>query len=328
MLQTHSTLSWLTLITMALSAGACAQDIRPTSGGSPADGNGSAEDPIEQVDHGDGTYTTTVSADVAVDEACLEACLDEGGEEEACDAKCELWIFFDLETAQQVNPLTPEDSDEWDVAFQRFKVKTNGGISGSGGVEGARLAGVDFSTLDQAPPGGYVVDAEDSGDEDVDPDYVFLGPAPWYDYDGTGHTLSPADAVYVLRSVEGNYFKVQMLDYYDDAGTSGFPKLRWGPIQAPDPDEPVPEGLAVDVSDTDTWAYVVLATGTLVSVDDPDTSTDWDVAFSATVMKTNGGASGPGLGGAREADSSDWDAISTAPTVGFELDTAEGARSA
>ena len=41
------------------------------------------------------------------------------------------------------------------------------------------------------------------------------------------------DVVHVVKSAGGNCFKVQMLDYYDDAGTSGYVSLRWAAVAGP-----------------------------------------------------------------------------------------------
>ena len=285
---------------MGLSAGGCAQDINPDGGGPE-----STPGEVTTVENDDGTFTVTVNATADED-----------------------WIYIDLEAAPdlKVFPETPEDSTEWDIAFQRFKLMTNGGVSGTGGVRGIRMAEQSFAALAQAPASGYGVDSEDSPDEDTIVDTVFLGPLPWFDYDGGTHILSPADAIYVVQSVEGNYFKVRILDYYDEAGTSGFPKIQFGEVDAPDPaDIPELEGLQIDLTEADTWHYVVLATTTLVSVDDPMATTTWDLAFNAEGgIKTNGGASGMGLGGAQESASSDWESVTTSPTVGFVRDDGEG----
>ena len=54
-----------------------------------------------------------------------------------------------------------------------------------------------------------------------------------------------------------------------------------------------PEGtLTVDASTG--WGYASLAQGAVVTVSDPTTSTDWDLAFNATRAMLNGGAAGPG----------------------------------
>lgn len=52
--------------------------------------------------------------------------------------------------------------------------------------------------------------------------------------------------------------------------------------------------------DTHPWVYVALATGEAVAVTDLEalSSKGWDLAFKRSVVRTNGGDSGPGLGGA------------------------------
>ena len=161
-----------------------------------------------------------------------------------------------------------------------------------------------------APSGGYETDQDDTDDTDVDPDYVFLGPTPWYDYDFSSHTLSPADYVYVIRSVEGDYYKLEMLDYYNEPGDGGYPQFRWAPVDAPSGDAPGPpaptDELVVDASVKEEWVYVDLQDKMVVEVSDPESSLSWDLAFSRTQLRTNGGSSGDGLGGALAAPGVAW----------------------
>src|SRR5688572_30371109 len=63
----------------------------------------------------------------------------------------DVWIYFDLESQEIVTPANPDDSTEWDLAFQRFKVKANGGASGTGGVEVAEVEGAVCNDLLRAP---------------------------------------------------------------------------------------------------------------------------------------------------------------------------------
>jgi hypothetical protein len=90
-----------------------------------------------------------------------------------------------------------------------------------------------FEDLTQAPASGYLSDAADSDDEDEDPDTPFLAPNAWYVYDEETHILTPKNQVYVIQSIAETYFKIQMMDYYDEAGTSGYPKFKWDTLQAP-----------------------------------------------------------------------------------------------
>src|SRR5688572_7162393 len=76
--------------------------------------------------------------------------------------------YLDLESAEEVNPARSHD---WDLAFSRFHVRTNGGVSGTGGVRVAALIGQDFDSLTNAPVDGWSVDREDGeADEDAEAD--------------------------------------------------------------------------------------------------------------------------------------------------------------
>jgi hypothetical protein len=144
------------------------------------------------------------------------------------------WVYFDLESMADVAPPAPEDSVDWDLAFQRFKIKSNGGVSGRGEVEIARVTDVSWDAIETAPSDGYESDAADGEDENEYPDYVFNSGDTWFVYDPSDHTLSPREVIFVLRSTDANYYKLQMLEYYDEAGTAGFPSFRWTSLPAPE----------------------------------------------------------------------------------------------
>ena len=40
------------------------------------------------------------------------------------------WVYFSLRTAEVVEVENPENSLDWDIAFQRKHIKTNSGLSG------------------------------------------------------------------------------------------------------------------------------------------------------------------------------------------------------
>ena len=42
------------------------------------------------------------------------------------------WVYFSLELGEIVDILESEDSMDWDIAFKRNNIKTNGGLSGVG----------------------------------------------------------------------------------------------------------------------------------------------------------------------------------------------------
>lgn len=193
---------------------ACGDDLVPT----PGDDDDNTPDPsgvevpangthVRHVGNADGSITTVVDA-----------------------TSKEAWVGLDLDTGLQVS--ASEDA-VWDLSFQRFGIRSRGGVNGTGGVEVAVLPSQDFLQLTQAPASGYGVDAADGDDEGSDPDTVFQANGGWYAYDVSTHKLSPRAQVYVVRSDSRAYFKVEMLSYYDDAGTPAMLKLRWTKVTAP-----------------------------------------------------------------------------------------------
>jgi hypothetical protein len=90
------------------------------------------------------------------------------------------------------------------------------------------LDGVELDDITAIPNGTWVTDAPDGDEHGTDPDYVTAG---WYDYDFATHVLTPRAIVYVVKSVEGNAFALQIVEYYDDAGTSGWLQMRWKPLE-------------------------------------------------------------------------------------------------
>lgn len=156
------------------------------------------------------------------------------------------WIFFRFATGEQVL-VSPQRSDagsgnepsfeapdeDWDLAFQRFHVRSNGGVTAPGNTQVAVLEGEEFEPLVQAPANGYLVDVEDSDDEDSVVDTPFATGVGWYNYDSSDNSLSPNDITYVVQTDEGAYFKMRFTDYYDAARSSGHPEFIWAPLASP-----------------------------------------------------------------------------------------------
>jgi hypothetical protein len=191
-------------IPLVLAGAGCADELDSAPGD--VDGGGGGAASVSHTDNGDGTTTTRVDA-----------------------TRMGEWVHLDLETRDEV---TAADA-VWDLAFQRTKIKIDGGVSGAGGVEVAVVANTDFGAMAAAPATGYITDDPDGDDEDAEPDLAFLRGEGWYSYDPATHVVSARPQVYVVRSVEDAYFKLQLTDYYDSAGTSGFVTFRWAPIASP-----------------------------------------------------------------------------------------------
>lgn len=144
------------------------------------------------------------------------------------------WVYFDFDTMDAVEVADPESSDSWDLAFRRFTIKVNGGVSGTGGVEFTRIENLPFTAVTLAPTTEYLVDMPDDEDEDEDPEYLMsTGDTAWFSYNPATHVLTPHDVVYAIRSVEGEYYKMQVLQYYDQVGSPAHIRFQWATIASP-----------------------------------------------------------------------------------------------
>lgn len=285
----------------ALLTSSCADDLRadiaPDAATIDSDAPDASSEPIPEgnishTNNGDGSTTTVVNA-TDHDSA----------------------IFFDLETGEEKTPNNPEDSMGWDLSFTRFAIAMNGGVSGTGGVE-ALLLNEKFEELSVAPIDGYETDQPDGPDENQDNDLFFdRSGTVWYDYDPQTHVLTPRDVTYIVRSVEGYFYKIEIEDYYSDAGTSGYLRFTWGPVN--------PSSLVIlniNASANDSYVFLDLETGALVSPANPGQNMDWDLAVRRTGFRTNSGTSGPGVGGAVELVDLSFDMVINAPAEGYVLD--------
>ncbi len=200
-------------LALALLIPACAPDLDP--GG---------DDEAAEDDSGDGDGDGDVHDDLPDDPQMDH---ESSGDHiitqvDATDA--EVWIYMDLESGRQVD----QGDDSWDLRFQRYNIAVNGGISGDADVGVAWVPEADLEGIDTAPASGWTTDAADGDDDDEEPDLAF---ATWYDYDPETHILTPKSGVYVVRTADADY-GVELLDYYSDAGTSGYPTFAWRLLDA------------------------------------------------------------------------------------------------
>ncbi len=187
-------------------------------------GSGEAVAPLGRATFTAGSASTTVEVDSSDEEA---------------------WVHLDLINAKQVVPASPAaDPNGWDIAWKRSDIKLNGGVSGTGSVEIHAGLRDDWAARTTAPTGDYHTDetdelafqtypARENGGEcslGIDGDFG------WYYYSGFcdkgqgTHHISPREVVYVVRGRDGKLWKLRVLDYYDDAGTSAHPSFEYAPI--------------------------------------------------------------------------------------------------
>ena len=124
----------------------------------------------------------------------------------------EAWAYFSFASGDTVNVEDAENSEAWDIGFQRTQVKLNGGISGPGMGSAVMLTETTFAAVTEAPADGYLSDTEDT---------LAIVPQSekgWYIYTGPpAHWILPLeDRVFVIKAADGTFAKVRFIGYYKD----------------------------------------------------------------------------------------------------------------
>lgn len=197
------------------------------------------------------------------------------------------------------------DGDTWDIKFENqarsVKLWSNSGDSGAGmgGVFGlidwSDLSRYTNATLD--PDTGRDISLHYNEDRSGG---VFTA-KPWFEYNLQGnHQLYPNNRVYMVTtdsssamtdsSVQQPIYALQITNYYNDAGKSGYPTIRWIDTALPNK----VQTQTINATSNDDWVYVDLKTGQ--SSTDKDST--WQIGFKRNDVILNGGDSGSGkIGG-------------------------------
>jgi hypothetical protein len=134
------------------------------------------------------------------------------------------YVYVNLETATglAIDDFAADESLDWDLAFKRFTIRTNGGDSGpgEGGAAPYDAAFQSFS-LSEIDSSDLAVDdfIDDQtcdtfvGDEGVGG--IWTAFSGWYAYEEGTMVLRPVPAVYVVRAADGvTHYELELLDYY------------------------------------------------------------------------------------------------------------------
>ena len=124
------------------------------------------------------------------------------------------WVYFDFSEGRAVSP--SRESLDWDMAFQRTDILTNGGDANSVGLGGdADLGRVGLAEA-KPPAAGYVIDVVH---DERGPENPTLH--KWYSYNWTTHVVSSENQTYALRAATGEVVLLKFVSYYRDDGSSG-----------------------------------------------------------------------------------------------------------
>lgn len=126
-------------------------------------------------------------------------------------ANYQYFSFADGDTV----PFADSSTTNWDIAFKGTSIILNGGTSGSGNAGVIIETGKLFTDVVVAPTAGYAQDAE-SGKG------IPTGSGNgWYNYNTSTHLITPlAGRVFVIRTADNKYAKMQILNYYKGAPAS------------------------------------------------------------------------------------------------------------
>ena len=139
------------------------------------------------------------------------------------------WAYFSFSDGQTVSISDPTSSLLWDLGFQRFRIQSNSGTSGPGQGGAISMGKIDFASLIEAPASDYSVDTVLTYEDMGGPHEYNGNPAmeDWYNMAGMPPTLTAKDTVFVVKTADGKYAKVKILDYYNAQQTSGFITFKY-----------------------------------------------------------------------------------------------------
>jgi hypothetical protein len=125
------------------------------------------------------------------------------------------WTLVNFSTGKTYKIADPEKEKvriaklNWDLGFQRTKIITNSGITNPSGQVGVlNLGSVKFDDIRKSPETGFLVDSKSFGK------VLNKGIADWYNYRTRTHNVESRKNVYVVRTSNGQYMKMRILNYY------------------------------------------------------------------------------------------------------------------
>ncbi|GEM_PF-343220 len=160
-----------------------------------------------------------------------------------------LWHFFSFETGEIIGSCDVMDEaaneewynrTDWDLAFHRQNIKSNSGVSGvgRGGIQKYIQPTFDFDAITEAPTTGYVIDVLDSVIYDTtnmmagDLVYAYTGvnseTKDWAVLEDMMASLWVyANHAFIVRTAEGRYAKIHLMNFKGSNGASGTVTMRY-----------------------------------------------------------------------------------------------------
>ena len=131
------------------------------------------------------------------------------------------WVYFDFSRGGVVE-IHDKTSLEWDLAFRRSKVISNGGATNKFGKAGLiNLGSPNFDQVVDVPVKNYTPDMS-TKTETENP--ILL---KWYSYNYLTHKLSAKANTYAMKSAYSKYAKVKFLYFYCSNKETGCIKMQY-----------------------------------------------------------------------------------------------------
>jgi len=125
------------------------------------------------------------------------------------------WMLVEFSTGKTLK-LSEDEAEtsklnqtNWDMAFSRTKIITNGGKTNPSGKTGVINLGLtNFDDIRTAPETGYVQDHRSLGN------LINKELAGWYNYRTRTHNIESKKNVYAMKLNDGIFMKMRILNYY------------------------------------------------------------------------------------------------------------------
>ena len=119
------------------------------------------------------------------------------------------WVYFDFSRGGVVK-IQDQTSLEWDLAFRRSKVISNGGATNKFGKAGLVDLGnsTEFNQIPEAPLNNYT---QDSATRTETENPILL---KWYRYNYLTHKLTPKSNTYAVKTADEKFAKIKFLNFY------------------------------------------------------------------------------------------------------------------
>lgn len=146
-----------------------------------------------------------------------------------------VWKYFSFADNDTVTVADPANSNAWDIAFQRYRIKTNGGLSGNGLGSAANTYQKGQTGFDAlivvSDTSTFINDASISIAVQQGYATYIVNPVlyTWFslEFATQGTQIVPSDYIFIVKTSSGKYAKVWFKSYYSPENISGYVSFQY-----------------------------------------------------------------------------------------------------